>query len=112
MEILDYTSRLLFDLVEKIISIKEILEINGHSTLNTLHRYREDLINRLLEEFSLREKYHLLLYLEENISIIQNFLGIVGYINKKSIKEKAKKDVKAYIQKFRCFKYNNIEIQG
>src|SRR5688572_17100743 len=79
-EILNYTSRLLFDLVEKIISIEEVLEIGGHPILNTLHRYREDLIDRLLGEFSFREKYHLLLYLEEDISIIQNYLGIVDYI--------------------------------
>ena len=32
-EILDYTSRLLFDLVEKIISIEEVLEIGGHQPL-------------------------------------------------------------------------------
>ena len=67
---LDYISRLLLNLVEIIISIEEDLEIGGHSTLNTLHQYREDLINRSLEKFSLREKYHLLLYLKEDISII------------------------------------------
>ena len=109
-ETLDYTSRLLFDLVEKIISMEEDLEIGGHPTLNTLHRYREDLIVRSLGKFSLREKYHLLLYLEENISIIQNYLGIVSYTVEETIKEEAEKDVRAYIQKFRHSKFGNTEI--
>src|SRR5437763_6356896 len=100
-ETLDYTSRLLFDLMEKIILIEKDLEIGGHPTLNTLYRYREDLIDRSLGKFSLREKYHLLLYLEKDISIIQNYLGIVGYTDKEMIKEEAEKDVRAYIQKFR-----------
>ncbi|RIA99219.1 hypothetical protein C1645_811692 [Glomus cerebriforme] len=109
-ETLDYTSKLLFDLVEKIISIEEDLEVGGHPTLNTLYRYREDLIDRSLEEFSLREKYYLLLYLKEDIRIIQNYLGIISYIDKKMIKEEAEKDVRAYIQKFRCSKCGNTKI--
>ena len=100
----------LFDLMKKIILIQEDLEIGGHPTLNTLHRYREDLIDRSLGEFSLREKYHLLLYLEEDISIIQNYLGIVGYTDEETIKEEAEKDVRAYIQKFRRSKCGNTEI--
>ena len=110
-EILDYTNRLLFNLVEIIISIEEHLEISGYLTLNTLHRYRKDLINRSLEEFSLREKYHLLLYLEEDISIIQAYLDIVGYTNEETIKEDTEKDVRAYIQKFRRSKCSNTEIR-
>ena len=96
-ETLDYTGRLLFDLVEMIISIEEHLEIGGHPTLNTLYRFREDLNDRSLGEFSLREKYHLLLYLEEDISMIQRYLGIVGYTDKETIKEEAEKDMRAYI---------------
>ena len=107
---LDYTSKLLFDLVEKIISIEEDFETGGHPTLNTLHRYRKDLIDISLGEFSLGEKYHLLLYLKEDISIIQHYLGIVGYTNEETIKEKAEKDVRAYIQKFRRSKCGNTEI--
>src|SRR3989337_1994649 len=84
---LDYTSILLFDLVKKIISIEEVLETGGHSTLNTLHQYRKDLIDRSLGEFSLREKYHLLLYLEEDISMIQHYLDIVGYTDEETIQE-------------------------
>ncbi|PKC54783.1 hypothetical protein RhiirA1_505440, partial [Rhizophagus irregularis] len=93
---LDYTSKLLFDLVEKIISIEEDLdETGGHPTLNTLHRHRKDLMDVSLGEFALREKYHLLLYLEEDISMIQAYLGIVGYTNEETIKEDAEKDVRA-----------------
>src|ERR1051325_7320322 len=54
-ETLNYTSRLLFNLVEIIISIEEHLEIGGHPTLNTLHRYREDLIDRSLGNFHLEK---------------------------------------------------------
>ena len=107
---LDYTSKLLFDLVEKIILIEEVLETGGHPTLITLHQYREDLIDRSSGELSLREKYHLLLYLEEDISMIQHNLGIVGYTDEETIKEEAEKDVRAYIQKFRRSKCGNTEI--
>ena len=107
---LDYTSKLLFDLVEKIISIEEDLETGGHSMLIILHRYRKDLMDVSLGEFSLREKYHLLLYLEADISMIQAYLDIVGYTNEETIKEDAEKDVRAYIQKFRRSKFGNTEI--
>ncbi|RIA92130.1 hypothetical protein C1645_736591 [Glomus cerebriforme] len=106
----DYTSKLLFDLVEKIISIEEDLETDGHSMLIILHRYRKDLMDVSIGEFSLREKYHLLLYLEEDISMIQNYLGIVGYTDEEMINEEAEKDVRAYIQKFRRSKCGNTEI--
>ncbi|POG64367.1 hypothetical protein GLOIN_2v1783052 [Rhizophagus irregularis DAOM 181602=DAOM 197198] len=53
---LDYTSKLLFDLVEKIISIEEDLETGGHPMLIILHRYRKDLMDVSIGEFSLREK--------------------------------------------------------
>ena len=109
-ETLDNTSRLLFDLVEIIISIEEHLETGGNPILNILHQNREDLIERSTGEFTLREKYHLLLYLEEDISIIQNYLGIVGYTDEETIKEEAEKDVRAYIQKFRRSKFGNTEI--
>ena len=109
-ETLDSTNKLLFDLVEKIISIEEDLEIGGNSILIILHRYRKDLMDVSLGEFSLREQYHLLLYLEEDISMIQNYLGIVGYTDEVMIKEEAEKDVRAYIQKFRRSKCGNTEI--
>ncbi|GBC02107.1 hypothetical protein RclHR1_04450015 [Rhizophagus clarus] len=105
----DNTSNLLLDLVEKIISIEEELETGGNPILNTLHQYREDLIERSMGEFSLREKYYLFLYLEADISMIQAYLGIISYTNKEMIKEEAEKDVRAYIQKFRRSKFGNTE---
>ena len=92
----DNTSNLLLDLVEKIISIEKDLETGGNPILNILHRYREDLIERLMGEFSLREKYYLPLYLED-ISMIQHYFGIVSYTDEETIKEEAEKDVRAYI---------------
>src|SRR4051794_19878291 len=65
------TSNLLLDLIEKIISIEENLETGGNPIINILHENREDLIKRSTGEFTLREKYHLLLYLEADISMIQ-----------------------------------------
>ncbi len=109
-ETLDNTSRLLFDLVKIIILIEVDLEIGGNPILNTLHRYREDLIDRSLGEFSLREKYYLLLYLKKDISIIQHYLSIVSYTDEGTIKEEAEKDVRAYIQKFKRLKCDNTEI--
>ena len=106
----DNTSNLLLDLVEKIISIEEDLETGGHPMLIILHRYRKDLMDVSIGEFSLREKYHLLLYLEADISMIQAYLDIVGYTNEETIKEDAEKDVRAYIQKFRRSKFGNTEI--
>ena len=99
-ETLDNTSRLLFDLVKIIILIEVDLEIGGNPILNTLHRYREDLIDRSLREFSLRKKYYLLLYLEEDISIIQHYLSIVGYTDEGMIKEEANKNARVYLQNF------------
>ena len=106
----DNTSNLLLDLIEKIISIEENLETGGNPILNILHENREDLIERSMGEFTLREKYHLLLYLEADISMIQAYLDIVGYTNEETIKEDAEKDVRAYIQKFRRSKFGNTEI--
>jgi hypothetical protein len=111
VKMFDYTSTLLFDLIDKIISIEEELETGGNPILYTLHKYRKDLIDASAGgDFSLREKYHFLLYLEREITMIQNYLGIVGYTNEEMIKEEAEKDVKAYIQKFRHSKCGNIEI--
>src|SRR5688572_1038528 len=106
----DNTSNLLLDLVEKIISIEEELETGGNPILDTLHQNREYLIERSIGEFTLREKYHLLLYLEADISMIQAYLNIVSYINEETIQEDTEKDVRAYIQKFRRSKCSNTEI--
>ena len=106
----DNTSNLLLDLVEKIISIEKELKTGSNLILNILHQNRENLIERSTGEFTLREKYHLLLYLKADISMIQAYLDIISYTNEETIKEDAKKDVRAYIQKFRRFKFGNTEI--
>jgi hypothetical protein len=111
VKMFDYTSTLLFDLIDKIISIEEELETGSNPILYTLHKYRKDLIDASAGgDFTLREKYHFLLYLEGEITMIQNYLGIVGYTNEEMIKEEAEKDVRAYIQKFRRSKCGNTEI--
>ena len=50
---------------------------------------------------SLGTLYHLLLYLEENISVIQNHLGIVSHSDQEiSGLEEANKNARAYLQNF------------
>ena len=112
---------LLFDLVEELRLIQEELEIGRNPILIILHRYREELMDMSLGELSLGETYHLLLYLEEDISVIQNDLGIVGYTNPEISGLEADKNARAYLQKFRrslafsafgkrCSKCGNTEI--
>jgi hypothetical protein len=65
--------------------------------------------------------YHLLLYLEWDISLIHGDLGIIGYTNSEISGLEADKNARAYLQKFRqslalsafgkrCSKYGNTEI--
>jgi hypothetical protein len=72
-------------------------------------------------ELSLGETYHLLLYLEEDINLIQDHLGIVGYTNRVISGLEAEKNARVYLQKFRqsltlsafgkrCSKCGNTEI--
>jgi hypothetical protein len=98
---LEDSFRLLFDLVEELRLIQEELEIGRNPILIILHRYREELMDMALGELSLGETYHLLLYLEEDISVIQNDLGIVGYTNPEISGLEADKNARAYLQKFR-----------
>jgi len=50
---------------------------------------------------SLRTLYHLLLYLEKDISMIQNDLGIVGHYDQEiSGLEEVNKNARAYLQNF------------
>ena len=77
--------RLFFDLVEELVQIVQIMEgSDAHilPILSILHRNIQDLVEATCEgeTMSLGEIYHLLLYLEEDISIIQDYLGIVSYI--------------------------------
>ena len=96
MKILDDLYELLFDLIEETILILEDLEIGGNLILKILHRYKEDLM-----KISFEEIYHLLLYLEEDISMIQDHLGIVGHSDQEiSGLEEANKNARAYLQNF------------
>src|SRR5271154_545117 len=92
---------LLFDLVEELRPIQEELEIGRHPILIILLRYREELLDMSLGELSLGETYHLLLYLEEDINLVQDHLGIVGYSNREISGLEAEKNARAYLQKFR-----------
>src|SRR4051812_14334730 len=71
---------LLFDLVSELIDIQEDLDVLGHSILIILYENIQDLEKEgLFRKMSLGTLYHLLLYLEEDISVIQNNLGIVSH---------------------------------
>ncbi|POG61803.1 hypothetical protein GLOIN_2v1786103 [Rhizophagus irregularis DAOM 181602=DAOM 197198] len=48
---------------------------------------------------SLGEIYHLLLYLEWDISLIHGDLGIVSYTNSEISRSEADKNARAYLQK-------------
>ncbi|PKK58024.1 hypothetical protein RhiirC2_763639 [Rhizophagus irregularis] len=59
--------------------------------------------------------YHLLLYLEWDISLIHGDLDIVGYTNSEISELEADKNARAYLQKFRqslkkCSKCGNTDI--
>ena len=79
---LDDSYELLFNLVEELRPIQEELEIGGHPFLTILHRNKEDLIE-ISFGISLGEIYHLLLYLEDDISIIQKNLILSVILIKK-----------------------------
>ena len=98
---LEDSFRLLFDLVEELRLIQEELEIGRNPILIILHRYREELMDMALEELSLGETYHLLLYLEDDINLVQDHLGIVGYNNQEISGLETDKNARAYLQKFR-----------
>ena len=98
---LEDSFRLLFDLVEELRLIQEELEIGRNPILIILHRYREELMDMSSGELSLGETYHLLLYLEDDINLVQDHLGIVGYNNREISGLEADKNARAYLQKFR-----------
>jgi hypothetical protein len=91
---------LLFDLVEELRQILEGLEMSGHLILTILYQNIQVLVEAT--ELSLGEIYHLLLYLEDDISMIQNYLGIVGYTNQEISGLEADKNARAYLYMFRC----------
>ena len=92
---------LLFDLVGELIDIRGDLDVNCHPVLTILYNNIHDLEGETYGKRSLGTLYHLLLYLEENISMIQNVLGIVSHSDQEiSGLEEANKNAKAYLQNF------------
>src|SRR5919205_1367678 len=119
-KILKDSFRLFFDLVEELVQIVQIMEgSDAHilPILSILHRNKQDLVEVTCEgeSMTLGEIYHLLLYLEWDISLIHGDLGIVGYTNSEISGLEADKNARAYLQKFRrslrrCSKCGNTEI--
>jgi len=92
---------LLFDLVRELIDIREDLDVDCHPVLTILYNNMHDLEGETYGKRSLGTLYHLLLYLEEDISMIQNYLAIVTHSDRKiSGLEEANKNARAYLQNF------------
>ena len=92
---------LLFDLVKKLKPIHEKIDICGHPILTILHQNMQDLMDVTFGEMSLGEIYHLLLYLERDISTIQDLLDIDGYTNREISEIEADKNAIGYLYMFR-----------
>jgi len=91
---------LLFDLVGELIDIRGDLDVVGHPILTTLYENIQDFDEVTFGKMSLGTLYHLLLYLEEDISVIQDHLGIVGHSDQEiSGLEEANKNARAYLQR-------------
>ena len=90
---------LLFDLVGELIDIRGDLDVARHPILTILYENIQDLEEET--KMSLGTLYHLLLYLEEDISMIQDHLGIVSHSDREiSGLEEATKNARAYLQNF------------
>jgi hypothetical protein len=87
----------------QIVWIKEGPDMNILPILSILHQNKQDLIEVTCEGeiMSLGKMYHLLLYLEWNISLIHGNLGIIGHTNLEISGLEAEKNARAYLQKFR-----------
>ncbi len=89
---------LLFDLVGELIDIRGDLDMDCHSILIILYNNIYDFKGETYGKRSLGTLYHLLLYLKEDISMIQNVLGIVSHSNQEiSGLEEANKNARAYL---------------
>jgi hypothetical protein len=101
--------------VGELIDIRGDLDVTCQPILTILYENIQDLEEGTFRKMPLGTLYHLLLYLEEKISVIQNDLGIVGYTNPEISRLEADKNARAYLQKFRqslrrCFKCGNTEV--
>ena len=73
----------------------------GHPILTTLYENMQDFDEVTFGKMSLETLYHLLLYLEEDISTIQDHLGIDSHSDQEiSGLEEANKNARAYLQNF------------
>ncbi|RIA96779.1 hypothetical protein C1645_814981 [Glomus cerebriforme] len=86
---------------KELIDIREDLNVDCHPILTILYNNIHDLEGETYGKRSLGILYHLLLYLEENISVIQNHLSIVSHSNQEiSELEEANKNARVYLQNF------------
>src|SRR3954453_2670526 len=92
---------LLFDLVGELIDIRGDLDVTCQPILTILYENIQDLEERTFRKMPLGTLYPLLSYLEEEISVIQNYLGIVSHSDQEiSGLEEANKNARAYLQNF------------
>src|SRR3954454_17010565 len=92
---------LLFDLVGELIDIRGDLDVTCQPILTILYENIQNLEEGTFRKMPLGTLYHLLLYLEEEISVIQNYLGIVSHSDQEiSVLEEANQNAKAYLQNF------------
>ena len=98
---LEDTFGMLIALVGELIDIRGDLDVDCHPVLTILYNNIHDLEGETYGKRSLGTLYHLLLYLEEDISMIQDHLGIVGHSDQEiSGLEEANKNARAYLQNF------------
>src|SRR3954468_13326929 len=97
---LEESCGLLLHLVGELIDIREDLDVTCQPILTILYENIQDLEEGTFRKMPLGTLYHLLLYLKEEISVIQNDLGIVSYINSEISGLEANKNARAYLQKF------------
>jgi len=101
-KILEDSFGLLFDLVGELIDIWEELDVTSHPILTILYENIQDFEKETFGKMLLETLYHLLLYLEDDISLIQKELGIVSYTNQEISGLEANKNAIAYLYMFRC----------
>ena len=90
---------LLFDLVGELIDIRGDLDVVGHPILTTLYENIQDFDEVTFGKMTLGTLYHLLLYLEDDISVIQDHFGIVSHSDQEiSGLEEVNKNARAYLQ--------------
>ena len=86
--------------MRELINIREELNVTGHLILTILYENMQDFDEVTFGKMSLGTLYHLLLYLEEDISVIQDHLGIDSHSDQEiSGLEEANKNARAYLQR-------------